>query len=431
MDSAKFFSLLLFIGLYCSLQAQDDRFSYISDRKFFSPADLIGYTFLPSEKEYTDGDKEEISPGGVIFAVTNQGLRITGGEYEGIYNAVSIDASKYGYIMKLMDARNPADQGHVKFILDSRANVDALVFKKNKNRPEVIFYQEQLNDRAKKADAKYFTDRGELRVAEADSIWGSKIYPFLRISQQIQDRIVPEDSVYIEFVKEQIVKAVKEKEVAVVEAPKEEEIEENTLEGDEDFIMTDNDDDEPEEVDDEEDEDWIDEDDPLAGMLKKQKAKTKKPEKEKKPKKEKKEGSDDSDEEEFLDVDDVDEDELIDETELARIEEEEAEKQLQAAEKQNKKQKKVKAPKAKYKYYIVLRFNRWEGSGEEAVRKEERIVYPVKTWNKKTSPDAKDVNVRHLMEYATKPNGILVFTDENNNVSKIIIGSVEYLMRGY
>lgn len=418
MNSIKIFLVLVFLGIFCAANGQRHIYSYISDRKFISPEELIGYTFLPSEKEYTDGDKEEISPGGVIFAVQPQGVRISGGEYEGMYNAVSINSSKYGYIMQLMDARNPIEQGHIKFILDSKSNVDALIFKKNKNRPEVIYYLEQINDRTKKSEEKYFTDCGELNVGGADSIWGQKIRPFLRISQRAQDRIIPADSVYIEFVKEEIVKEVKEKpKEEVVEKPKEEVVEEVTLEGDDDFIMTDNEDEETDNSDeegddfDDDDEDWIDEDDPLAGMLKKQK---------KKKKEKKKEEVVEEEEEEV-------EDEFIDEAELARIEEEEALQKLE----EEKNKKKVKTAKVKYKHYIVLRFNRWEGSGEEATIKEERLQYPVKTWKMRTSPDPRDNDVRHLLEYTAKPNSILVFTDDNNFISKIIIGNVEYLMRGY
>ncbi len=418
MKSIKIFCVLLFIGVFSAVSAQKYQYSYISDRKFFSPDDLIGYTFLPSEKEYTDGDKDEINAGEVIFAITPQGVRISGGEYEGMYNAVSINSAKYGFIMKLMDARNPTEQGHIKFILDSKSNVDALVFKKNKDKPEVIFYQEQINDRTKKGDKKYFTDRKEMRVVNADSIWNQKILPFLRVSQREQDRIVPADSVYIEFVKEAIIKAVKEKPAEEVEKV-EEVVEEKTLEGDEDFIMTDTGEetDTEEEIEDDED-DFIDEDDPLAGMLKKQRTKKKKKEKEKVK---------EDDEEEFIDVE---EEELIDDDELAELEEEEAEEEARQK-KEEKNKKKVKEPKVKYKHYIVLRFNRWEGTGAEATIKEERYEFPIKTWKMKTSPDPNDRDVRHLLEYSAKPNSILVFTDEDHNVSKVIIGNVEYLMRGY
>ncbi len=422
------FCLIAFVFYLIPLTAQDNEekfsYSYITDRKFFVPDDFIGYTFFPSEIEYTDGDKDEVKPGEIGFAISPQDLMITGGEFKGIYSIVSIDAARFGFLLKLMDARSPTDQGHLKVILDGKNNVDAFVFKKSRDKQEVIFYQERINGDLAEAEKKYFTDRNEVVLVEPDSLWGTRVNPFLRVSRKEQDRIERADSVYFEFVKEVVSKEkppkpevkeeaeeeeeVQEEELAKAEKPKKEKEESTPVDEEDEFIMTDED-------DDDEDEDFIDEDDPLANMIRK------KPKKKKEPKKE------------IVEEIIEEEEELIGEAELAAMEIEAQEEELRAAGEKGKKGKEKieKAPKERYVYKIVLNFSHWEGEGEQAYRKEEKIVYPIKTWKKLTSSDPKDVNERFLFEYSAKPNSILVFLDDNSSISKIQVGSVTYLMRGY
>ena len=64
----KLINLILFLSLSFFLQAQ--QYSYISDRRFFEPADMIGYDFRPSALEIPNETKMEIDPGEYSFGIT-------------------------------------------------------------------------------------------------------------------------------------------------------------------------------------------------------------------------------------------------------------------------------------------------------------------------------------------------------------------------
>ncbi len=389
------FGLLLAIN---SLNAQKYIHSYVTDRKFSHPEDLFGYTFIPGEMEFTDGDKESLDAGEIVFKTTYQQLKVRGmRQYEGNYSVISTNAVKYGYIMKLMDARNPIDQGHLKFVLDDNDNVDALIFKKSRETQEIIFYQEKISSRKSEQEEKYFSDRGEIMLLEADSIWGETIKPFFRSSRTEQDRIEMKDSISIQFIEDIVVKT-KEK-------PEEEEEEEETVFENTEPTLEEEDD--PFNEDMEEDED---DSDPFAGRIKKKKKE--------KP------------------VEEVVE-EVIEEVEPEVVEVEEmgtdGEEMMEEGGKKSKRLKEEKDPKVKEKreYKIVVRFTRWEGKGDEAYQKEVKLEYPIKSWKKRTSPDPNDKDTRHLMEFSSKPNSILVYLDENDTISQIEIGTVTYYLRGF
>ena len=258
MKILKFFCVFGFLVAYFQLNAQRQSHSYVTDRKFPDIENLLGYTFSPGEMEYTDGDKRSLDAGEIVFNVTPQYLRIRGmREYAGNFSVISTNTVQYGYIMKLMDARNPIDQGHLKFILDNNDNVDALIFKKSRETQEIIFYQEKINSRLSDREEKYFTDRGEVEMILPDSIWGQLIRPFFRTSRSEQDRIEMGDSISIQFIEEIVIKTKEKEEEEVVE----EEVFVDTepeMEEEEDPFAEDLD---------EEDDDF----DPLAGRIKKKK----------------------------------------------------------------------------------------------------------------------------------------------------------------
>ena len=66
-----FKNLLFIIFLAFSFIAigQED-YSYISDRKFKDPTDLVGYDFVPGIMEIKGSSQEELSPGEYSFGVT-------------------------------------------------------------------------------------------------------------------------------------------------------------------------------------------------------------------------------------------------------------------------------------------------------------------------------------------------------------------------
>ena len=198
MKNLPFTIFLLFLTQNLSAQKS---LSYVSDRRFKDPTDLLGYNFRPFEREIKGGSKDEIPPGSVTFGITRQNLFVEGNGVAGVYNINNINPVEYGFKLLLLDARNPAEQGHLKVILNSRKEAQALVFKKSTKSPEIIFQIADLPEDLGKLESKFFTDRGELLIENKDSLWGKNILPFHRLHQQsgIQERLQMADSMRVYF----------------------------------------------------------------------------------------------------------------------------------------------------------------------------------------------------------------------------------------
>lgn len=193
--------LLVCSSFVCAI-AQED-YTYISDRKFFFPNDLIGYDFRPNYMEIPNETEADLEPGEYSFGISQSNLYVDGGEIKGVYSVNNINPTEYGYKLLLMNARNPRIQGHLKVILNKYAQVEALVFKKSKQDAEMIFFQATMGENLYVKEKEYFTDRYDLQVEEQDSIWGQKLMPFMRIHKDqggVQERLQISDSTSIEFV---------------------------------------------------------------------------------------------------------------------------------------------------------------------------------------------------------------------------------------
>ena len=197
--------LLLFILLTCFtfLGNAQEKYSYSSERKFTDPTDLVGYNFRPAKKE-TPGDYEakKIPAGSYSFGITRSRLYVKGDEeIEGVYEINNINTENYGYKLLLLDPRNPSQRGHLKVILTPRGEAEALVFKTRSKAKEIIFHIPQASSDQKKEEAKRFTDLKEIVVESSDSLWGIKIYPYLRkdLNSNIQSRFYVSDSTMISF----------------------------------------------------------------------------------------------------------------------------------------------------------------------------------------------------------------------------------------
>ncbi|MEM6723285.1 MAG: hypothetical protein AAF598_04555 [Bacteroidota bacterium] len=181
-----------------SLLAQQD-YSYVSDRKFKSPSDLIGYTFSPNEIGFPDGSKLDLEKGEISLSIGANYLTISGSEYEGAYSINAIKAESYGYYMALVDARDPAKQGNLKFHLNKYGELDVLVFKPSDKEEQVVFFQALMSKNKDAREAAYFTDRDEYKLEDPDEIWGDTIKPFHQLAEGRQYRIQPQDSIAFTF----------------------------------------------------------------------------------------------------------------------------------------------------------------------------------------------------------------------------------------
>ena len=232
-----FFLLLLLTSAFTAAIAQSD-YTYITDRKFFLPNDLIGYDFRPDFMEIRNETEKDLSPGEYSFGISNSNLYVDGGEIKGVYSVNNINPTEYGYKLMLMNARDPTIQGHLKVILNKRAQVEALVFKRSNKEAEIIFYQSPIPEKLYQQESEYFTDKYDVLMEEQDSIWGKKIYPFLRIHHDqggIQERLQMADSTSIEFVEK--ITIIEKKKKKKRKKNKEEETEEVvTVEGEEEVV---------------------------------------------------------------------------------------------------------------------------------------------------------------------------------------------------
>lgn len=193
--------ILLFSLLFCQNLFSQKSYSYVADRRFKDPTDLLGFNFRPFEKEIKGSSKSEIAPGAVTFGITRQNLFVEGDNIAGVYNINNINPTEFGFKLLLLDARNPAEQGHLKVILNGGKQAVALVFKKGTKSPEIIFHIADLPEELGKKEAQFFTDKGELLIENKDSLWGKNILPFLRLHQNsgIQERLLMSDSMRLYF----------------------------------------------------------------------------------------------------------------------------------------------------------------------------------------------------------------------------------------
>jgi len=182
----------------------DAQYTYITDRRFFDPTDLIGYDFRPDRMEIPDEMEDEISAGDYSFGISFNNLFVEGENIKGVYNINNISPTDYGYKLLLMNARDARLQGHLKVILNKYAMVELLIFKRSPDEKEIIFYLPPIPKKLQQQERGYFTDRGEMLVEDPDSLWGQKIIPFHRIytDQNIQQPLSMRDSTNISFVKE-------------------------------------------------------------------------------------------------------------------------------------------------------------------------------------------------------------------------------------
>lgn len=186
-----------------SLSFAQESYTYISDRRFFLPSDLIGYDFRPNHMEVPEEYDSEIDPGEYSFGISSSNLYVEGEDIRGVYSVNNINPTEYGYKLLLMNARDPRIQGHLKVILNRRAQVEALVFKKSKNDPEIIFFQSFIPENLQEKEAEYFTDNFEVSMAEPDSVWGMQLTPFMRVHHDqggVQERLQESDSTTLEFI---------------------------------------------------------------------------------------------------------------------------------------------------------------------------------------------------------------------------------------
>lgn len=183
--------------------AQVAQYSYISDRRFTSPDQLMGYDFKPAMREVPGEEPDEVQVGSYSFGITRKNLYVEGADIRGVYSLNEINTTEYGFILRTMNARDPTIQGHLKIVVDERGQVEGLIFKRSNKDKEVIYFLRMIPEDIAAAEAEYFTNKGQENVEHLDSLWtGVEIRPFLRIFNNmggVQQRVLPSDSLSLRF----------------------------------------------------------------------------------------------------------------------------------------------------------------------------------------------------------------------------------------
>lgn len=192
---------LLLVGFTCfyTFLSGQSQYSFVSDRQFKSPADLIGYSFCPNEIGYSDGSKMDLDRGEICLSVGTNYLTITGDEFGGAYSINAIKAESYGYFMALVDAQDPSKQGELKFHLNKYRGLDVMVFKASDKGEQIVFFQALMSESRWNKETNYFTDKNEYELATPDEIWGDTIRPFHQLGGGKQYRIQMKDSIAWSF----------------------------------------------------------------------------------------------------------------------------------------------------------------------------------------------------------------------------------------
>ncbi|MEK7254645.1 MAG: hypothetical protein AAB316_07875, partial [Bacteroidota bacterium] len=220
----KIAQMLLALLFAAQLHAQ---YTYISDRRFFEPDDLVGYDFKPGMMEVPQEEAQtEIDAGEYSFGVTYSNLYVKGGKIQGVYNINNIAPEEYGFKLALMNARDARLQGHLKVVVNKNHMVESLIFKRSPNEKETIFYLLPIPTKVKEQETNWFTDRGELVIEHKDSLWGRHFRPFLRVhtGSKVQERLRQKDSTSVRFlevvtIEEKDSKKKKQKEETVAATP--------------------------------------------------------------------------------------------------------------------------------------------------------------------------------------------------------------------
>jgi hypothetical protein len=197
----KLLFVVFFSTFFSTFSFCQKSYSYVTDRKFTDPEELLGYNFRPNMKEVKDVGKVNIAPGAVAFGITQNNLYVEGEGIGGVYNLNNINPTEFGFKLLFMNARDATVQGHLKVIIGKNGFVQALIFLRSNKEKEVIYYLPELTKDMMEKERKYFTDKNELQFIHQDSIYGKTIRPFLLMhhTSKKQERVEMKDSCMISF----------------------------------------------------------------------------------------------------------------------------------------------------------------------------------------------------------------------------------------
>jgi hypothetical protein len=237
-------AISLFI-LPFALQAQKQgnvvakEYTHITDFKFPSAPDLVGYTIHPKEGKLSSSPIIRTVKLGLVefkiteselFVVENVKYSTTGiiseSDYKNYRLAIQqTTQNKAGgyYEMILMEFRNPDVQGHLKVYYNVNKEITMLQFKPNPTEPERTYELIPPSVDIENRDSKFFTHTEDIEIEVTTDLWSRKqtVFPFSQIRQKAgvrqNTRIYPSDRVKIAFNERTELKGKKERLVQYIE----------------------------------------------------------------------------------------------------------------------------------------------------------------------------------------------------------------------
>ncbi len=207
----KTIAFLFFVSFSLMASAQNAKvYTYHNDHKVWNTDDVIGCTFVPTEREISDGKggmagrATRLGAGEVVIKVMRDYLYVTQNGAEVKFSVNQITTEKYGFKLALMDAQNPSLQGHLKIVRDENKYVRDLIFKRSREEKEIVFRQAEPDKRTEQAYAKDFTHKDSIKLETKEAFWKKSFKPFFQVSGE-QTRLYKDDEVVISFTQDTVI----------------------------------------------------------------------------------------------------------------------------------------------------------------------------------------------------------------------------------
>lgn len=195
-------------------------YTYVEDKVFTQPDDLVGYTFAPRQfKLPVHNAPQLLRPQSILFRVTLNQLYIEHPLEKGrveVFNIRNIVEVKEGFKISFVPLGSPTQEGYMVVFLNASNQAEGLVIQEAAGDPQIIYYQTSIPPQILERDTAYFTNNREKDGSNIVNIWKESFFPYKRIRPfsgkfEQEQRIYPEDSLSFFFEERLIDKGRREK----------------------------------------------------------------------------------------------------------------------------------------------------------------------------------------------------------------------------
>lgn len=191
----------------------DLEYSYVEDKLFIEPDDLVGYTFAPRQiKLPMHNNPQLLRPQSVLFRITLNQLyleRPLEKKKMEVFNIRNIVEVKEGFKISFVPLGNPSQEGYMVIFLNALGQAEGLVLQRGVGDAQEIYYQAFMPPEIVHRDTAYFTSNREKDGSDIVNIWKESFFPYKRLQPlsatfKREQRIYPGDSLSF-FLEERLV----------------------------------------------------------------------------------------------------------------------------------------------------------------------------------------------------------------------------------